>query len=375
MRFRRKNKFSKTILVISDIHLGAGAYINGKRNFLEDFHFDKELVEFFEFFSSGEYLNREVELIINGDFFDLLAVPFVKFYDDEFWSEEAALEKLKLIYNGHPEVMKAMDEFLKVKKKSIVYIIGNHDAEMVLPKLKDYFLKSFSQESQKNVSIFTDNEGIYIPTEGVHIKHGHEYEVAHSFPLNDSVIENKDGNKYFLPPWGSYFVTRVMNKFKAERDYINAVRPIKKFIINGLIYDPLLIIRFLLTIAYYFIMVRFISLFKRGESIKDVFMKSIQELELFQDFEQLTTQYFVSNPQVKTLIVGHTHEPIFKIREDGNIFINTGTWTKMYNMDFDKSSEGLSLTYAQIDIPVNSDYEVALNSWKGTNRLPYREFR
>ena len=302
-------------------------------------------------------------------------MPFVKFYDDEFWSEEAALEKLKLIYNGHPEVMKAMDEFLKVKKKSIVYIIGNHDAEMVLPKLKDYFLKSFSQESQKNVSIFTDNEGIYIPTEGVHIKHGHEYEVAHSFPLNDSVIENKDGNKYFLPPWGSYFVTRVMNKFKAERDYINAVRPIKKFIINGLIYDPLLIIRFLLTIAYYFIMVRFISLFKRGESIKDVFMKSIQELELFQDFEQLTTQYFVSNPQVKTLIVGHTHEPIFKIREDGNIFINTGTWTKMYNMDFDKSSEGLSLTYAQIDIPVNSDYEVALNSWKGTNRLPYREFR
>ena len=33
--------------------------------------------------------------------------------------------------------------------------------------------------------------------------------------------EAEDGSKYFIPPWGSYYVTRVINKFKEERDHIN----------------------------------------------------------------------------------------------------------------------------------------------------------
>ena len=70
MRFLRKTKVTKTILVISDIHLGAGVVVEGKRNPLEDFHHDKEMVGFIEYYFSGEYLNRDVELIINGDLFD-----------------------------------------------------------------------------------------------------------------------------------------------------------------------------------------------------------------------------------------------------------------------------------------------------------------
>ncbi|MCY4524036.1 MAG: hypothetical protein OXB84_04785, partial [Halobacteriovoraceae bacterium] len=60
MRFLRKTKVTKTILVISDIHLGAGAIIEGKRNPLEDFHYDKEMVDFLEYYFSGDYASREV---------------------------------------------------------------------------------------------------------------------------------------------------------------------------------------------------------------------------------------------------------------------------------------------------------------------------
>ena len=83
MRFLRKSDVKKTVLVISDIHLGAGAFVNGQRNFLEDFLFDEELVDFFDYHSKGDYGNRDVEVIINGDFLDLLAVPFVPFFDDD----------------------------------------------------------------------------------------------------------------------------------------------------------------------------------------------------------------------------------------------------------------------------------------------------
>jgi len=42
-----------------------------------------------KFYSTGTYDKRPVELIINGDFLDFLAVPYVNYFDDEFWSEKA----------------------------------------------------------------------------------------------------------------------------------------------------------------------------------------------------------------------------------------------------------------------------------------------
>ena len=125
MQFLRRNNsnLGKLILVISDLHLGAGHMVNGKKNFLEDFHYDQELIEFLNFYSSKDYANTPVELIINGDFFDLLAVPFVEFFDDEFWSERAALEKLKMICDAHPEVMEALDHFLKAKNRYLKYLL------------------------------------------------------------------------------------------------------------------------------------------------------------------------------------------------------------------------------------------------------------
>ena len=60
-----------------------------------------------------------------------------------------------------------------------------------------------------------------------------------------STIITEEGRKYFLPPWGSYYVTRVINKFKEERAYINLTAD-KKLLISGIIYDTLFTLRFML---------------------------------------------------------------------------------------------------------------------------------
>lgn len=371
MRFLRGHKAQKTIIVISDIHLGAGAYVNGMRNFLEDFHYDEEMVEFLEYFSTKEYEKKEVELVINGDLFDLLAVPFVEYFDDEFWSEEAALDKLKLIVKAHPEVMEAFNEFLKKKNKKIVFIIGNHDGELVLKKLQEYLKEQFPEEVRDRFEIKADH-GDYSPHEGVLIRHGHEYEIAHTFHLKESVVTDQDGRRFFIPPWGSYYVTRVINKFKEERNHINAVRPIKKAMINGLIYDTLFTMRFLLANMFYFVMVRFIYIFKQEKSFKDIVNHSLGELELFADYEELTRDFFSENEQYHCLIVGHTHEPIHRTYIDGTTFINTGTWTDMYHLDHGKGNA--TLTFAQIDyFDKEEKPEIALRSWKGLRKVPFDE--
>jgi len=56
MRFlKRSPKSKKVILVISDLHLSAGFDIKGRKNSLEDFHADEELVEFIDYNKLKEY--------------------------------------------------------------------------------------------------------------------------------------------------------------------------------------------------------------------------------------------------------------------------------------------------------------------------------
>ena len=380
MKSHQRNNVKKVVLVISDLHLSAGKMFKGKRNLLEDFHYDNELIDFLNYYCSGDYENVEVELVINGDFLDFLAVPYVEFYDDEFWSETAALAKLKMIMKAHGGVLEALKNFIATPNKRIVYIIGNHDAEFVFDSLKEKFLSYFG-EHRKNF-ILSNSISTHVPTKGVCIQHGHQYERAHQFDQENAVVETLNGEKYFIPPWGSYYVTNVINKYKQERSFINAVRPIKHFMIHGILFDTFFTVRFMLSNFYYFVMVRFWHFYMVKRSLKEVLGDLLRELELFQDYETLTRQFFEKHPESRVLIVGHTHNPTLRIFNDGTIFINTGTWTRMVNLDLGQWNNGNALTYAKILVK-KLDYEIEdfdkyvevdLKYWMGINNLPYSEY-
>lgn len=380
MKFPQKNKVDKTVLVISDVHLGAGAMVNGKKNFLEDFHLDAEFIEFLEFYSTKDYASKEVELIINGDLFDMLAVPYVPFFDDEFWSEEAAVAKLQMILDAHDEVMSALNHFLTIKKKKIVFIIGNHDAELILPEVQNLLLECIEEKNRDKFIIWDDLDVPYIPEKGIHIKHGHEYEIAHHFSKEENLLQDAEGKRYFLPPWGSYYVTRVINKFKQERGHINHIRPIRMFLINGLIYDTLFTIRFILATSYYFTMIRFIYFFKQDKNLKNLWEYAKSELDLFNDDESLSKEYIEKEDDLQALLVGHTHQPIFRPLESGKYFINSGTWTHMHYLDFNRGQEGKP-SYAQIDFGAYRKKEhsreildISLLLWQGQNHNPFLAF-
>lgn len=380
MKSHQKNNVQKVILVISDLHLSAGKMIKGKRNFLEDFHYDNELIDFLKYYCTGDYGNVPVELVINGDFLDFLAVPYVEYYDDEFWSEKAAMEKLKLIMQAHKGVLDAMKFFLSKQDNRVVYIIGNHDAEFVFDSLKKEFISYFGDDAYKIT--LTNSLSTHMPTKGVSILHGHQYERAHNFDQEDAVIETLSGEKYFVPPWGSYYVTNVINKYKQERSFINAVRPIKHFLIHGILFDTFFTLRFILSNIYYFMMVRFWHFYRVKKSLKQVIQDLMRELELFQDFESVTRQFFEKNPESRVLIVGHTHNPTLRIFNDGTTFINTGTWTRMVSLDLGQWNHGNMLTYAKILVKdtnytleeFDEKVEVDLKSWMGINNLPYSEY-
>jgi UDP-2,3-diacylglucosamine pyrophosphatase LpxH len=381
MKSHLSSNWKKMVLVISDLHLSAGKNIRGRRNFLEDFHFDRELIDFLIYHSSGLYEEKEVELVINGDFLDFLAVPYVEFFDDEFWSEKAALEKLKIIMKAHRPVLQALKQFLTKPNKTITYIIGNHDAELIFDSLKKEFISYFGPELETKINLRNDLH-THVPIPGVYIQHGHQYERAHEFDPDSSIVETPTSGKFFIPSWGSYYVINVINRYKQERPHINAVRPIKHFIIHGLIFDTFFTLRFILSNVHYYFMVRFWYYIKLKVGWKRVIKDLLRELTLFQDFETLTRDFFAQKPQAKLLIVGHTHNPTLRLFNDGTAFINTGTWTKMVNLDLAQGQEMTTLPYARVVsyqdnvslTEFENDVEFDLKVWTGINNLPYKEF-
>ena len=83
------------------------------------------------------------------------------------------------------------------------YIIGNHDGEFVFDSLQKYFLKIFPEEDRKKIKIVLNSNEDYIPIEGVHIKHGHEYEIAHNFLPEESIAIDDEGTAVFYSHHGA----------------------------------------------------------------------------------------------------------------------------------------------------------------------------
>lgn len=361
-------------MVISDLHLGAGYFFQGHVNNLEDFTNDQELVQFFQYYSTDDYKNEEVEVVINGDFIDFLAVPYVSFFDDNFWGDEASVEKLKLVLKAHPEVFEAMKKFISITGKKITYIIGNHDAELQMKKVREHLCQFFDNHEQFKLIGFDIEE--YRPFEGVVIKHGHSYDIPNDITIEDNFFQDDSGNEFFIPPWGSYYVARVINRFKVERRHVASVRPIKRFIINGLIYDFYFTCRFLLANVVYYFMVRFIYLFKTKKSLRALVDLIQSELNL-NDGEVSTRDYFLKNDKERVLITGHTHKPEYTQVTGKKVYINTGTWTNMHNLDFAHSKIESTLTYAVVESVEEEGencIESNLQAWKGINDKPFIDF-
>ena len=154
------------------------------------------------------------------------------------------------------------------------------------------------------------------------------------FEFQKPLLEAFNDKPVLNIPWGSFYVLKIVNRLKTERDYLDKVRPIRLFILLGLVSDPWFTIRYMFLTSYYFLKTRFIYSTKRRSWIK-VTAKIIKEQpEPVSGSGIRSTGAFEQKADVKTVIFGHTHKPMNRIWPDGKQYINTGTWTKMINLDF-----------------------------------------
>lgn len=367
-------------IVISDCHLSAGRFFEGQINPHEDFVGDAAMVEFFEYFSNGKYGNHpdgtpvEVELILNGDYLDYLNVPI----DGEFHegiTEETALLKTEIIFKGHPKVMKALRTFASQPGKKITYLIGNHDAELFFEKVRVRITKEWDPEGRfpsPVVEVVADRDRLSYPY-GVEVRHGNQFEAGNAMNFDDPFVPNEDAAPILALPWGSIYVLKIINPLKWERNYVDKVRPVKFFILMGFFTDFLFTSKFVFLSLYYFAKTRLRLWGSKHGSIFNGLRILFQELKISRDLETEAREILDARSDLKTLVLGHTHRPMDHAYPDGKQYINTGTWTRMINLDWSGLGQHHRHTFAHIKIE-DGESRCELREWQGAYH-PHQPFQ
>ena len=343
--------------------MSAGLHFESEKNPHEDFFFDDEMVEFFDFFSTGKYGDgSEVELIINGDYFDFLNVPYRGDFEEAI-TEQFALYKLECIMSGHPKVMGALKRFVTRPGKKITYNVGNHDADLFFPKVRERFTRAIDPQGRfPSPVVHVNAEQAHIDLDdGVQIHHGNQFEAVHVFNYAKPLLTDGLKEPVLNIPWGSFYVLKIVNRFKWERDYVDKVRPVKAMFLWGILFDTWFTLKFMFLTAFYFMKTRFIYSPRRRSRLSVTMRIFQQESTTFlQDLEKDARHLLDENPNLKTVIMGHTHNPMHKTYPDGTSYINTGTWTKMINLDLRGIGGSYRLTFALVRYDADGNAHASL---------------
>ncbi len=349
---------AKYKLVVSDFHIGKGSVLpDGTVNVLEDFIADSKFSEFLDHYSAGKFYDAEVELILLGDILNLIQVDYRGYYSPVL-TEEISLEKLKSCVKGHPEFFKALREFLKLPNKSVVFILGNHDTEMIWERCRDLFSKEIEcPVTWRNFRYVAD---------GILYEHGQQHEAVNRLNPKKLFISKGLREPILNLPWGSHFIVNFIIPIKLERPAIDKVRPVKAFIRWSLLTDTWWTIKLMIRGFFYFFATRFSRSLYRTSNLVTTF-KIIKEILFYHpSITESAKKILDDNPEFHTVIMGHTHYPQYKQFEDGREYINTGTWTEVTNLSLLNLGKGTRYTYAFIDYSTNPSRPHAyLREWCG----------
>jgi UDP-2,3-diacylglucosamine pyrophosphatase LpxH len=232
-------------IVISDLHLSAGREAEG--NPLEDFGSDQEFAAFVdEIAAESDRDGADVELIINGDAFEMLQVPHVEEFDPtkpyppkqyHSSSEEDSALKMDIIVKGHQPFFHALGQFIQPgpPRRTFTFIKGNHDLNLHWPAVQDRIRQALGATGPKSELLTFEERRV--SREGIYVEHGNQY--AEALDRIKDMEEPHDHDKpgqLAIPP-GSWFVMDVFNKVEREKYWIDGVKPITALVWYALAYD------------------------------------------------------------------------------------------------------------------------------------------
>ncbi|MDO8462138.1 MAG: metallophosphoesterase [Deltaproteobacteria bacterium] len=350
----------KIRLVVSDFHIGKGKVLpDGSFNYLEDFFYDRQFVEFMQYYRKGEFEKENVELVCNGDFFNHLHLDADE-QDPDLLSERVALTRMEEIFKGHLEVFEEMKAFTQTPNHRVIFMLGNHDPGLLWPKVADFLKKKLAS----NVEVFLEP---YVEG-GVHIEHGHRFFADSAYDQKRLFLKEGLSEPIINLPWGCLFVIHYLGFVKKERPYFDKVYPVAHYIRWALIHDTTFALRSIANILLYFIGFRFVKDPSRRSPFWQT-MKLLKEMAVAPDLERQAKKILLTRRDCHVVVCGHTHDYLIRHYSADKTYINTGLWNEKVNLDPPFLGRTVRLTYALIEWDERGKPIPLLKEWRGTYHI------
>lgn len=209
-------------IIISDLHIGGGPNDPGDDHVYQGDPLVRLLRDNLGKTGYGE--KGEIELLINGDLFELAQVRPELYAggDYETWSSEAeSLERLDVILGGHANIFAAIKEFQK-PGNIVTMAAGNHDVDIYWPEVQKRICEVAGPvQFDLGSTWYTRHDG------RLQISHGHMEEPANKFNnWNDPIIrpDHKTARLEMCP--GTLFMLKIVNVLEKDYPFVDNIKPI-----------------------------------------------------------------------------------------------------------------------------------------------------
>tara|TARA_B100000925_G_scaffold180056_1_gene135881 strand:- start:1415 stop:2488 length:1074 start_codon:yes stop_codon:yes gene_type:complete len=341
-------------LSVSDFHLGKGKFLSGgQKNLIEDFFEDEDFKGFLEFYSTGEYKDKEITLVLNGDIFNLIQIDHFGVFSDLI-DEDHVVRSIDKIQKGHEVFFQSLKDFNKLEKNKVVFTIGNHDAGLVFEKAQKHLCKILGDVT---VTLEYENEGIYF-------EHGHRFEVINATPSSGTFIQGPTGKKCLNLPWGSLFCVNVLPILKKERPFIDRVRPLPSYIKWCLFHDFLFFLTLVREVIGYILKTREDE-YTKGNRHYKTSLAILKQITIYPKYGSKARSILKKRKDLNVVVMGHTHLVEWRRYPEGQLYFNTGTWNPIPNVDAGMQQERQQFTYLKIETDNGNIQTAGINKWRG----------
>lgn len=209
-------------VIISDLHLGGGSTDPGD----DHVHQGSPLVRLLqnELGMSDHGKRGDIELLINGDLFELAQVKPDYYNGKDYltWSSEnESLKRLNIILCGHASIFTAMEEFQN-QGNIITIAAGNHDVDIYWPGVRQLICAVAGPVK------FDIGSTWYSRHDGrLQITHGHMEDPANKFKnWQDPILRPDHGDARLEMCPGTLFMLKIVNVLEKEYPFVDNIKPV-----------------------------------------------------------------------------------------------------------------------------------------------------
>lgn len=179
------------MVAFSDIEMGAGGPF-------DDFPRSDFLADLIRGYGREPYRWLSVDLVFNGDTFDLLKTGFRGGYPHHV-TREIALEKMAQVAKAHPSFFQSVGEFLAEDpgRRTASFVVGNHDMELFFPEVRAMICERLGTANG------VEFPGLSTSFGRLHVEHGSQHDPLFRIDPERPLVEGRNGEKLLNLSWAS----------------------------------------------------------------------------------------------------------------------------------------------------------------------------